>query len=296
MVIPVMWKLRIISCTMQGFILLSSNISVSQNEIKWGFTYVGHTIDLTNVSNAEILGNRILTGFGIGVWGKFSYVKNGHNWTMMPHYVKNITVANNVLMNVTDGITLYIVKNSKILRNVVNFKNTGLMMIYSHNNSIEENNFTMHFIIRNYLYSRIFYILLFNSCNNSIYLNNFFYSENIPQYVDFHEFFSAVYFKLELSTINYWNTSKYGNYYQWWAERNDTNDKNGDGIVDYPWVIDENNTDYRPLKKPFVWEMRSKEERAGREDFIFYLLIFLLSVAIIGSAFIWKFCKKNVGS
>ncbi len=263
------------------FVADSSNISISKNEIRWGFPYMSYSIDLLNVSNAEILGNRISMGFGIGVSGKFSYVQEGQNWSMVPHYVENVRVDSNVLINADRGITFYIVKNSKILRNVVNFESTGVRIIYSCNNSIEENNFTLHFTTTNYLYSPMLYVFLHNSCNNRIYLNNFFYSGDMPKYVNFHKFFSVVYFKLESSTINHWNNSKYGNYYQWWAEKNATNDRNNDSIVDYPWVIDENNTDYKPLKNPYKWWI--KEER--KEDFYpiiigIAILVFIIALGL----------------
>ncbi len=263
------------------FVADSSNIFISHNEIKWGFTYVGYSIDLLNVSNAEILGNRISIGWGIGVSGKFSYVQEGQNWTMVPHYVENVRFESNVLINTVDGVYLNGVKNSKVLRNVVDFWDTGLRLRYSCNNSIEKNNFTMHFITKNHLYGIMLYVFLYHSCNNRIYLNNFFYSGDIPQYVDFHKFFRVMYDSFstpEEKMINYWNNSKYGNYYEWWANKNDTNDKNHDGIVDYAWIIDENNTDYRPLKHPFRWWLT--ERKLHETSYLLELAV--LIIAIIG--------------
>jgi len=50
---------------------------------------------------------------------------------------------------------------------------------------------------------------------------------------------------------NYWNkTYLDGNYWRDWAENNETNDQNGDGIVDYPYMITANYSsgkDYKPL-------------------------------------------------
>ena len=47
---------------------------------------------------------------------------------------------------------------------------------------------------------------------------------------------------------NYWNNDTMGNYWYDWAKNNDTNDQNGDGIVDWPYKIDGgSNQDEYPL-------------------------------------------------
>ncbi len=54
-------------------------------------------------------------------------------------------------------------------------------------------------------------------------------------------------------TDNHWNsTSGVGNYWHDWANNNDTNDQNGDGIVDWPYPIagSAGAKDYYPLKTP----------------------------------------------
>jgi len=260
-----------------------------------------------NSSYVDVSHSSIHKGVGIGVGGSRIVEKENENLTVKYYFSTNINVSYNTIWNYS-GIFLSTVKNSTVFRNDVHFNSAGLSLVNSINNKIWENNFTLSIDediteqICYYVYIFQFSTFTINWIPNSIYLNNFMYSGEPPKFLDFHKLFIITHpiftfpHPKESYPLNYWNNSKYGNYYQWWAERNDTNDKNGDGIVDYPWVMDENNTDYRPLKKPFVWEMRSKEERAGKKDFIFYLLISLLSVAIIGSAFIWKFCKKNVGS
>jgi len=55
-----------------------------------------------------------------------------------------------------------------------------------------------------------------------------------------------------------WNFSNRGNYWSFWAHKNDTNDKNHDGIVDYPYPIPEKPGiyDYYPLKiAPFNYTL-----------------------------------------
>ncbi|MCD6275277.1 MAG: copper ABC transporter substrate-binding protein, partial [Thermoplasmata archaeon] len=107
-------------------------------------------------------------------------------------------------------------------------------------------------------------------------------------FLDFHKLFIITHpiftfpHPKESHPLNYWNNSKYGNYYQWWAERNDTNDKNGDGIVDYPWVMNENNTDYHPLKSPYVWKVENKNNRVERPYYSTHIsIIFILLIVII---------------
>lgn len=269
------------------FIADSSNISIENNTIHWGYSFVVGSIALDNTSWARILNNRVINGFGIRIAGKLHMIREGQRWIMKPYYVRDVQVSGNVLENVLEGIGLFFLNDSKIYRNVVDFSGCGLIIQYSSNNKILENNFTLHFSIKDYLFGSMFYVSLYNSFNNSIYLNNFFYLGNVSQYMDFHQLFIAAHSDFNSSTpINYWNNSKYGNYYQWWAGKNDTNDENKDGIVDYPWVIDENNTDYRPLKKPVVWNVGTRESGGVWNVSIFATLLVVIVVAVLAIIYV----------
>ncbi len=80
---------------------------------------------------------------------------------------------------------------------------------------------------------------------NLIYGNSFYYNHDSG---DSYRFYTVQAYD---DGNNMWNTTSEGNYWHDWANNNDTNDMNGDGIVDWPYRIlgGSNPHDYRPVKK-----------------------------------------------
>ncbi len=105
--------------------------------------------------------------------------------------------------------------------------------------------------------------------HNMIYNNSFYYNRNSTD--KFNVSHVQAY---SCSPKNYWNSSAgIGNYWHDWANNNDTNDKNHNSIVDWPYLLDGHGAmDYYPLKNvsmdysklvPSVPQNLEAEEGAG---------------------------------
>ncbi len=157
---------------------------------------------------------------------------------------KNVVIGNNITSNNYYGIGIYGAKRSAIYNN--NISNNGRYGVY-----------------------------IYSGSNNTIY-NNVFYHNNgsgdsySPSHVQAYD----------AGTNNSWNTtSGYGNYWYDWANNNDTNDQDGNGIVDWAYTIDGSAgaRDYFPLKNPSqpIPEFPNVE-----------ILIPILVILLIG--FVWR--------
>ncbi len=262
----------------------SKKIKVENNLLEsHGHFY--NSIYVYNSTSVDITHNTINNGLGIVVRGYYEF--NNGTLTYKHIYYSKVNISYNKLNQ--SGIYLFGVANSIIFRNHVEFKSVGLSLEVSNNNLIEENNFTL--LLKDFLnvslnWGAVCYLSLSNSYGNRIYLNNFMYKGPMPGYIDFSKLVCVTSEGLPPLTQpetnrNYWDNGKYGNYWEWWANKNDTNDKNNDGIVDYPYVIDANNTDYMPLKHPFVWKIK---ENSGFPyvyiTAIAFIVVILLLLAI----------------
>ncbi|EDY35523.1 Periplasmic copper-binding protein (NosD) [Aciduliprofundum boonei T469] len=246
-------------------IVNSKNIK-TENNLMESYGDFGCSISVFNSTSIDITHNTINNGLGIGVRGNVEYEFNNGTLTYKHIYYSKVNISYNKLNQ--SGIYLFGVANSTIFRNDVEFKGVGLSLEVSNNNLIEGNNFTL--LLKDFLnislnWENVCYLSLSNSYGNRIYLNNFMYKGPMLEYIDFSKLVCVTSeglppFTQPENNRNYWNNSKYGNYWEWWANKNNTNDKNNDGIVDYPYVIDANNTDYKPLKHPFVWKIKENSE------------------------------------
>ncbi len=153
------------------------------------------------------------------------------------------TILNNLCRNnVRDGILLFS-SGSNILSNnsCGNNDRYGILLCSSSNNTI----------VDNLLYNNTNYgIYILSGTHNRIYNNFFCYNH------DSGDTFNPSHIQAyDDGTNNSWNSSSgVGNYWHDWANNNDTNDMNNDGIVDWPYPIDGSASakDHYPLKNPTV--------------------------------------------
>lgn len=137
----------------------------------------------------------------------------------------NVVSGNNITSNGWLGIALYYSSNNTIIQNNLTANNdAGIRLEYSSNwNTIAENNVAANKWLGIYIDS---------SANNLIHHNN--WENNTNQaYVANNSYLSA----------NFWDDGSEGNYWSGYTGV----DSNSDGIIDAPFVMDENNVDHYPL-------------------------------------------------
>jgi len=153
-------------------------------------------------------------------------------------------LSNNTCSNNENGIYLLTSSDNAISNNTCNNNVIGIFLWYSRNNTISSNIFANN--------SDYGIYIKYGTSNNLIY-NNFFRfnhgsgdtynSSHIQAYDD--------------GTNNAWNSSSgVGNYWYDWASNNNTNDKNHDGVVDWPYPIagSAGAKDYYPLMCSVIGE------------------------------------------
>ena len=186
------------------------------------------------------------------------------------------TATGAIYSNLFEGNRIYNCTNEAIFTNgyygdvygnrftentVINPGYYGIYLYDSYSNRIDNNTIknATYYGIRFYYYgdkntvdsnliinSGSYAIYIVSSNYNRIYNNSFYYNHGS----------AATYTTSTVqaydSGTNYWNTtSGYGNYWYEWANNNDTNDQNNDGIVDWAYIIDGGTAkDYYPLKTP----------------------------------------------
>ncbi len=200
----------------------SSYINIQDNNIsynRWG-------VALYQSINNKILRNNITNSIQDGIIFQASSNNN--------------LVSNNKIYNKSVcGIEISGSSNNEIINNDINNEETGIYIGWStsRGNIISGNNIT-----NNSNYG----VEMSSSTHNRIY-DNFF----IHNYGSESTYNSSHIQAYDDGTNNYWNsTSGIGNYWYDWANNNNTNDQNHDGIVDWPYKIDgsANAKDYYPLK------------------------------------------------
>ncbi|ADD09018.1 right-handed parallel beta-helix repeat-containing protein [Candidatus Aciduliprofundum boonei] len=175
---------------------------------------------------------------------------------------KSIAV-NNTFYDCESGIEIVFSSNNLVKNNhiVGNYNEDGIYVYYSQKNSIENNTiyYEKYGVFLN-RYSK-YNILIYNTISKSskygvymasfseyniIYNNSFYYNHGSGDTYN-----SSHIQARDDGSDNWWNsTSGIGNYWQDWANNNNSNDKNGDGIVDWPYNIDGSAgaKDYYPLR------------------------------------------------
>ena len=198
-----------------------------------------YSSNFTPVKDNEIVGNYTQWH---GIWAQDS---------------KNLTIENNsIISQMSYGIVTVRISNCIVEKNILSHnKGAGIWMVNMRFSMIKENKITYNFK-KGYLGSLRGYGILmddsqrniikenlfaFNGIgiyvksgrNNLIYNNSFYYNDGSgdsynPKHIQ----------AWDECTIDHWNTSKYGNYWQDWAFMNDSN---GDGIIDEPYLLDSYN-------------------------------------------------------
>jgi len=173
------------------------------------------------------------------------------------YYSENVSVKENIMSGNMYGIRMANSDYNSIVDNTIeNSKNIGMYIYNSYNNTvsgntIEENGLdgillsssNYNIITNNEISNNTGYGIYINAYSNNLIYNNAFYFNNGS---------SGVYSKSHIQAYdsghNIWNTTDVGNYWHDWANNNNTNDQNSDGIVDWPYKLDGGAVDYRPLK------------------------------------------------
>ncbi len=210
-------------------------------------------------------------------------------------YSDNITISDSYF-NSHAGVVGY---SENITIEQIRFLGSGLNIIGSYNVWVENNTFagrasgvsnigSDYIVVKNnsFFYNQYsIYIDSLNSPvhNNEITGNLFAYSEDYgielsgdgSNYIWGNIFLNStakddgctpdsIYWNYSYAPYSFWNSSTKGNYWDSWANKNNTNDKNHDGIVDYPYKIpgSAHAVDYFPLKKiPFNYSLPPSSPR-----------------------------------
>lgn len=166
----------------------------------------------------------------------------------LSHSINSEVYRNELTSNHYDGIHFYVSNHSRISENNITAGyggSIGIEVAWSVNVTISENTVADHHyglsigansenntVVGNNITNNTYGIVI-DSSKNMIYHNNFI--NNTSQ--TFLTQFSA----------NIWDNGYEGNY---WSD-GEHNDANGDGIVDTPYVIDDNDLDRYPLMSPY---------------------------------------------
>ena len=203
--------------------------NIYSNSVQWPDTYSGGAVTLYKVQNATIQHNLISGNDGMGI-----LIAGYYNFKSSHINVRNNTISNNSW----DGIFMWVNSSKNIINgnNITNNNGYGIYLGHSSSNTIYNN------LISNNAYG--FYI--YSGSYNLIYNNSFYYNHGSGDVYD-----SSHIQAYDGGSNNHWNTTTgIGNYWHEWANNNNTNDLNHDGIVDWPYKIDGSAgaKDYYPLK------------------------------------------------
>ena len=214
-------------------------------------------LTIKNITLSQLLLN-IEIGYSSNITVINNTITNGRYAVHLSHS-SLINITGNNITNNEYGIYIYTTQNSFISKNTLSSNYNGIYMaspyyatISTKNNTIFENNIS---------YNQEG-IAIWNSNENSIIKNTFVQNSNYAIYISSgsknmlyeNEFMLNHHYgdtqAYDGGSENCWNSSAgVGNYWVDWANNNNTNDQNHDGIVDWPYKIDGGNAmDYYPLK------------------------------------------------
>ena len=186
-------------------------------------------ISLYSSNNNEIYGNNASSNkYGIAFYSSDNNKIHDNNASLNMingiylHLSNNNEISSNIAsLNGYEGIRLDSSGNNVISDNIASNNDYGIRLSSSSNNLVSGNTATNNYY-GIYLDS--------SSDNNNIYHNNFNNTDQVWS-----------------DSLNIWNDANEGNY---WSDYTGQ-DKNGDGIGDIPYTIDEKNQDNKPLMGKF---------------------------------------------
>ncbi|ADD08499.1 right-handed parallel beta-helix repeat-containing protein [Candidatus Aciduliprofundum boonei] len=225
------WDLTGMNMKFDFWTSYSDNISISDSYFNSHVGLVGYSENIT-IKQIRFLGS------GLNVIGSY-----------------NVWVENNTFSGRASGVSnigsyYILVKNNRFFYNRDGIYVEGLNFPV-HNNEITGNLFA---------YSEDYGIELSGDGSNYIWGNIFLNSTaKDGGYTP-----GGFYWNYTYAPYSFWNSSSIGNYWDNWANKNNTNDKNHDGIVDYPYKIPghAHAVDYYPLKKiPFNYSLPPSSPR-----------------------------------
>ena len=240
----------------------SSNNKILNN--KFSNTNAGLYLD-SSTNNNKIYDNEISNNFA-GILIKYSSNNNISNNKFFDNlggvsigYSDGNIITNNNISNNMVGISMTLAVNSTISGNNCSAEmGLGIYLNNSNDNLIYNNNCSDDYeglylnasneniININVFYNDTYYGVEINSGSNNLIFFNVFYRNNGTG----NKFNPSHIQAYDGGTDNHWNTTNgMGNYWYDWANNNDTNDANNDGIVDWPYPIDgpAGDKDYYPL-------------------------------------------------
>ncbi len=228
----------------RGIEVWYSNFTLIENNTINGNKSMFHGLRLDRVRNTTIRGNNIaeMDSGGIWIWGGEGVVVE----------------ENKILFNGESGIRFEHVNNATIKRNEIAY-NYGYVYLFGyHGYGIRMESSNNLVITENLISFNPIGIKIFSGKSNRIYNNSFFYNADTGD--KYHHGKIQAY---DDSGGNMWyDPSGYGNYWADWARNNDTNDEDGDGIVDWPYKIGWHGYDYYPLKsQPVAWKVEPKSPK-----------------------------------
>ncbi len=201
-------------------------------------------INLDEVYNSTVINNTIDNNDDDGISMFYSdnntvygNILDSNGWDAIEMDLSsNNTIKDNVgNHSFVDGIDLSTSNNNSIVGNIWGHNEKGIFLNASCDNLIMGNLFVSNGDGA-YLDS--------DSHRNLIYGNSFYFNHNSG-----YSYSSSCIQAYDASGTNFWNSSSEGNYWLDWANNNNSNDKNKDGIVDWPYSLRGDQVkDYYPLK------------------------------------------------
>ena len=178
-----------------------------------------------NADGAKIAHNTISNANQTGIW-------------LSPNSNRNEVMYNEIYNTNITGIYLNGADENTIHNNTINNSGVNGISLWGASN----NTFYGNYIGNSTSYG----IYVNDTSGGNIFYQNFLYF-NHGSNDTFNNSHVQAY---DSNGTNLWNTTTYGNYWYDWANNNDTNDNDGNGIVDWPYPLDGNTDakDYYPLK------------------------------------------------